>query len=61
MQMKVILSVLALFSIAFLVPSDAFGAWYDDNWENRKKITISLNTEISNNLNNFPVLIAVTD
>jgi hypothetical protein len=61
MQMKVILSVLALFSIAFLVPSDAFGAWYDDNWENRKKITISLNTEISNNLNNFPVLVAVTD
>jgi hypothetical protein len=26
MQFKIILSVLALFSIAFLVPSDAFGA-----------------------------------
>ena len=61
MQMKVILSVLTLFSIAFLVPSDAFGAWYDDDWNNRKKITISLNTEISNNLNNFPVLVSVTD
>ena len=61
MQMKVILSVLALFSIALIVPSDAFGAWYNDDWENRKKITISLNTEISNNLNNFPVLVSVTD
>ena len=61
MQMKVILSVLALFSITLIVPSDAFGAWYNDDWENRKKITISLNTEISNNLNNFPVLVSVTD
>jgi len=41
--------------------NDAFGTWYNDNWENRKKITISLNTEISNNLNNFPVLVSVTD
>jgi len=61
MQIKIILSVLALFSLVFLVPADAFGTWYDDNWENRKKITISLNTEISNNLNNFPVLVSVTD
>jgi hypothetical protein len=52
---------LLLFSLVFIVPSDAFGTWYDDNWENRKKITISLNTEISNNLNNFPVLVSVTD
>ena len=29
MHLKIILSVLALFSIAFLVPSDAFGAWHD--------------------------------
>ena len=61
MQFKIILSVLALFSIAFFVPSDVFGAWYDIDWEHRKKITISLNTEISNNLNNFPVLVSVTD
>ena len=61
MQLKIILSVLALFSIAFFVPSDAFGAWYDTDWEHRKKITLSLNTEISSNLNNFPVLVSVTD
>ena len=52
MQMKVILSVLALFSIAFLIPSNAFGEltvvqteskvkvdqqnWYDDSWEFRE-------------------------
>ena len=61
MQMKIILSVLILFSIAFFVPSDVFGAWYDTDWEHRKKITLSLNTEISSNLNNFPVLVSVTD
>jgi hypothetical protein len=61
MQLKIILSVLALFSIAFFVPSDVFGAWYDVDWEHRKKITLSLNTEISSNLNNFPVLVSVTD
>ena len=60
MQIKIILSVLALFSIAFLVPSDAFGEltvvqteskvkvaqqnWYHDSWEFRKNITLSLNT-----------------
>ena len=48
MQIKIILSVLALFSIAFLVPSDVFGElivaqtqskvkvaqqnWYHDSW-----------------------------
>jgi len=61
MQMKIILSVLVLFSIAFFVPSDVFGAWYDTDWEHRKKITLSLNTEISSDLNNFPVLVSVTD
>ena len=61
MQMKIILSVLVLFSIAFFVPSDVFGAWYDTDWEHRKKITLSLNTEISSDLNNFPVLVSVID
>ena len=61
MKMKIILSVLVLFSIAFFVPSDVFGAWYDTDWEHRKKITLSLNTEISSDLNNFPVLVSVTD
>ena len=61
MKLKIILSVLVLFSIAFFVPSDVFGAWYDTDWEHRKKITLSLNTEISSNLNNFPVLVSVTD
>jgi len=41
--------------------TDAFGEWYDADWEHRKKITLSLNTEISSNLNNFPVLVSVTD
>ena len=60
MQIKIILSVLALFSVVFLVPSDAFGElvvaqteskvkvaqqnWYHDSWEFRKNITLSLNT-----------------
>ena len=60
MQLKIILSILVLFSIAFLVPSDAFGAWYDTEWEYRNKITVSLNSVISNDLINFPVLIKFT-
>ena len=60
MQMKVILSVLALFSIVFFLPSDAFGAWYDTDWEYRNKITVSLNSVISNDLSDFPVLIKFT-
>ena len=60
MELKVILSILVLFSIAFLVPSDAFGAWYDTEWEYRNKITVSLNSVISNDLINFPVLIKFT-
>ena len=55
---------LLIFVLSVIIPigvNDAFGTWYDDNWENRKKITISLNTEISNNLNNFPVLVSVTN
>jgi len=60
MQIKIILSVLVLFSLVFLVPSDAFGElivaqtqskvkvaqqnWYHDSWEFRKNITLSLNT-----------------
>ena len=59
--MKVILSVFALFSIAFLVPSDAYGAWYDTSWDYRNKITVSLNTVISSDLSNFPVLVSLTN
>jgi len=60
MQIKILLSVLALFSLVFLVPSDVFGElivaqtqskvkvaqqnWYHDSWEFRKSITLSLNT-----------------
>ena len=60
MQIKIILSVLVLFSLVFLVPSDAFGAWYDAEWEYRNKITVSLNSVISNDLSDFPVLIKFT-
>ena len=42
--------------------SDAFAAdWYSTSWEYRKKIEISLNSEISSDLSNFPVLVSVTD
>ena len=61
MELKIILSVLTLFSLVFLVPSDVFGEWYDDNWEHRNKITVSLNSVISNELTDFPVLISLTD
>jgi len=60
MQLKIILSVMISFSLVFLVPSDAFGAWYDTSWEYRNKITVSLNSVISNNLSDFPVLIKFT-
>ena len=60
MQLKIILSVLVLFSLVFLVPSDAFGEWYDTSWEYRNKITVSLNSVISNDLSDFPVLIKFT-
>ena len=60
MELKIILSILALFSIAFFVPVDAFGEWYDTEWEYRNKITVSLNSVISNDLSNFPVLIKFT-
>ena len=79
MQIKIILSVLALFSLVFLVPSDAFGelivaqteskvkvaqqTWYNDSWEFRKNITLSLNTAtgVDSDLTDFPVLISFTD
>ena len=51
MQIKIILSVMVLFSVVFLVPSDAFGElivaqtqskvkvaqqnWYNDSWNSR--------------------------
>ena len=79
MQIKIILSVMVLFSVVFLVPSDAFGElivaqtqskvkvaqqnWYNDSWEFRKNITLSLNTAtgVSSDLTDFPVLISFTD
>ena len=60
MRLKIILSFLTLLSLAFLVPSDVFGAWYDTEWEYRNKITVSLNSVISNDLSDFPVLIKFT-
>jgi len=60
LQLKIIFSIFVLFSLVFLVPSDAFGAWYDTEWEYRNKITVSLNSVISNDLSDFPVLIKFT-
>ena len=59
----------AVFFVVLLLPfvipvlvDDAFAAdWYSTSWEYRKKIEISLNSEISSDLSNFPVLVSVTD
>ena len=51
--------------LPFIIPvlvDDAFAAdWYSTSWEYRKKIEISLNSEISSDLSNFPVLVSVID
>ncbi len=61
--MRVVFFVLLL--LPFIIPGlvdDAFAAdWYSTSWEYRKKIEISLNSEISSDLSNFPVLVSVID
>ena len=61
--MRAIFFVLLL--LPFVIPvlvDDAFAAdWYSTSWEYRKKIEISLNSEISSDLSNFPILVSVTD
>ena len=61
LQTKIILSFLTLLFLTFLVPSDAFGDWYDTSWDHRNKITVSLNAVTSSDLSDFPVLISLTD
>jgi len=57
--------LLAILVLPFIIPvlvDDAFAAdWYSTTWEHRKKIEVSLNSEISSDLSNFPVLVSVTD
>jgi hypothetical protein len=64
-QIHFFILLFAASSLLFHSPSDfeanAAVAWYNDSWENRKKITTSLNTEISSDLTNFPTLISFTD
>ena len=61
--MRAVFFVLLL--LPFVIPvlvEDAFAAdWYSKSWEYRKKIEISLNSEISSDLSNFPVLVSVID
>ena len=61
--MRAVFFVLLL--LPFVIPvlvDDAFAAdWYSTSWEYRKKIEISLNSEISSDLSNFPILVSVTD
>ena len=61
--MRAIFFVLLL--LPFVIPvlvDDAFAAdWYSTSWEYRKKIEVSLNSEISSDLSNFPVLVSVID
>ena len=58
--MRAIFFVLLL--LPFFIPvlvDDVFAAdWYSTSWEYRKKIEISLNSEISSDLSNFPVLVS---
>ena len=64
-HLQLFILLFATSSLLFQLPSDfeanAADAWYNDSWENRKKITTSLNTEISSDLTNFPTLISFTD
>ena len=64
-QIHFFILLFAASSLLFHSPSDfeanAADAWYNDSWENRKKITTSLNTEISSDLTNFPTLISFTN
>ena len=61
--MRAVFFVLLL--LPFVIPvlvDDAFATdWYSTSWEYRKKIEISLNSEISSDLSNFPILVSVTD
>ena len=62
--MRIIPVVVCILVASIFVVSmhgSAFGIGEYDAWEHRKKITISLNTVISGDLSNFPVLISVTD
>ena len=58
-----ILLLAPILTIPIFIPilDDAFTAdWYNNSWEQRKKITTSLNTEISSDLTDFPALISFT-
>ena len=69
--MKIGMRHLQLFILLFATssllvhsPSDfeanATADWYNNSWEQRKKITTTLNTEISSDLTDFPALISFT-
>ena len=64
-RLQLFILLFAASSLLFHPPSNfeanATDAWYNDSWEHRKKITTSLNTEISSDLTNFPTLISFTD
>ena len=64
-RLQLFILLFAASSLLVHSPSDfeanATDAWYNDSWEHRKKITTSLNTEISSDLTNFPTLISFTD
>jgi len=64
MKFRLFILLLApILTIPIFIPilDDAFTAdWYNNSWEQRKKITTSLNTEISSDLTDFPALISFT-
>jgi len=65
MKFRLFILLLApILTIPIFIPilDDAFTAdWYNNSWEQRKKITTSLNTVISSDLTDFPALISFTD
>ena len=64
MKFRLFILLLApILTIPIFIPilDDAFTAdWYNNSWEQRKKLTTSLNTEISSDLTDFPALISFT-
>ena len=63
-RLHLFILLFAVSSLLFHPPSDfeanATADWYNNSWEQRKKITTTLNTEINSDLTDFPTLISFT-
>ena len=52
--------VISCLGACLLLAGPAHGAWYNTDWQYRKKITID-NTKVTATLANFPLLVSITD